>query len=215
MIPSQHRDDVLTLWDYHDMKHEVRPADIGIGLGSHDIGVAMRTAELYEGGYYPLLIFTGANAPTTIARFPRGEAIHYREYALDHGVPDEAILVETQATNTAENFDLTRKLLQDKGIKVQTAILMSRPYQERRSYSTCKKLWPELDILCTSHRPPIDEYVEAIGDAEFVISMMVGDTQRITLFADAGYAIPQEVPADVESAYLRLAEAGYTSRLVK
>jgi uncharacterized SAM-binding protein YcdF (DUF218 family) len=213
-IPEAHRADVLTLWNYHDMKHELRPADVGIGLGSHDIGVAMCAVDLYRQGLYPLIVFTGANAPTTIGRFPRGEAVHYREHALDAGVPDDHILIEAEATNTAENFELTRKLLQDTGIEVGSAIVMSRPYQERRSYATCKKLWPELDIICTSHRPPIDEYVAGIGDVDFVISMMVGDTQRMTKFAELGYAIPQEVPADVHAAYERLVGAGYTSRLI-
>jgi uncharacterized SAM-binding protein YcdF (DUF218 family) len=213
-IPAQHRDDVLTLWDYHDMKHEVGPADAVIGLGSHDIGVAVRAVELYDAGYVPLVVFTGANAPTTIKRFPRGEAVHYREHALAAGVPDEAVLIETGATNTAQNFDFTQKLLRDKGIEVRSAILVSRPYQERRAYATCRKMWPELDVVCTSHRPPIDEYVAGIGDADFVISMMVGDTQRMTLFAEYGYAIPQEVPPAVQAAYERLIVAGYTSRLI-
>lgn len=197
------------------MKHQVRPADIAIGLGSHDIGVAVRAVELYTDGTVPRILFTGANAPTTVKRFPRGEAVHYREYALEHGVPDEAVLIETEARNTAENFTLSRKVLQDNGVEVSSAVLISRPYQERRSYATCKKLWPELDIVCTSHRPPIDEYVAGIGDAEFVISMLVGDTQRITVFAEAGYAIPQEIPAEVHAAYDRLVAAGYTSRLIR
>ncbi|MCS7483112.1 YdcF family protein [Umezawaea endophytica] len=213
-IPAQHRADVLTLWDYHNMKHEVRPVDAAIGLGSHDIGVAVRVVELYKAGAFPLVVFTGANAPTTIERFPRGEAVHYREYALAHDVPDEAIMIETEATNTAENFDFTRKVLQDKGIEFRSAVLVSRPYQERRAYATCRKMWPELDIICTSHRPPIDEYVAEIGDADFVISMMVGDTQRMTLFAKYGYAIPQDVPQGVQTAYERLITAGYTSRLI-
>ncbi|WP_121231294.1 YdcF family protein [Saccharothrix variisporea] len=197
------------------MKQQVRPADLAIGLGSHDIGVAVRAVELYQAGTIPRLVFTGANAPTTVKRFPRGEAVHYREYAIEHGVPDEAILIETEATNTAENFTLTRKLLEQRGDRVHTAVLISRPYQERRAYATCRKLWPELDIVCTSHRPPLDEYVAGIGDAEFVVSMMVGDTQRMIVFAEAGYAIPQEVPAEVQAAYERLVNAGYTSRLIR
>ena len=213
-IPAQHRADVLTLWDYHNMKHQVRPMDAVIGLGSHDIGVAIRAVELYNAKVVPLVVFTGANAPTTIERFPRGEAVHYREYALERGVPDEAIVIETEATNTAENFEFTRKVLQGKGIEVRSAVLVSRPYQERRAYATCRKLWPELDIVCTSHRPPIDEYVTEIGDADFVINMIVGDTQRMTKFAEYGYAIPQDVPPAVRLAFERLIKAGYTSRLL-
>ncbi|MFD1147246.1 YdcF family protein [Saccharothrix hoggarensis] len=214
-MPDEHRADVVTLWEYHDMRHQVRPADIAIGLGSHDIGVAVRAVELYKAGVVPRLLFTGANAPTTVKRFPRGEAVHYREHALEHGVPDDAILIETEAANTAENFTLSRKVLQNNGIQVFSAVLISRPYQQRRAYATCRKLWPELDVVCTSHRPPIDDYVTEIGDAEFVISMLVGDTQRISAFAEAGYAIPQEVPTKVHAAYERLVAAGYTSRLIR
>lgn len=31
VIPAEIREDVETLWNYHQMGHEVRPTDIGIG----------------------------------------------------------------------------------------------------------------------------------------------------------------------------------------
>lgn len=37
----------------------------------------------------------------------------------------------------------------------------------------------------------------------------VGDTQRIWLYAERGFAIPQEVPTDVRRAYDRLRAAGF------
>ena len=58
-----------------------------------------------------MIVFSGANAPTTKVRFPKGEAVHYREHARSLGVAEEAILIETEATNTAENLTLTRALL--------------------------------------------------------------------------------------------------------
>ncbi|MCP3800482.1 YdcF family protein [Allokutzneria sp. A3M-2-11 16] len=196
------------------MHHEIQPTDVGIGLGSHDLGVATFTAELYERGTFPLIVFTGANAPTTIDRFPRGEAVHYCEHALELGVPSEAILVEPEATNTGANIELTRKLLADKGINVQSVILISRPYQQRRAYATCRKLWPEVEVRCASRPLPLDEYVANIGDADRVINMLVGDTQRVTEYARRGFAIHQDVPAHVEAAYQRLVDAGFTSRLI-
>jgi DUF218 domain len=110
-IPTAIRADVETLWAYHDLHHTLTPADVGIALCSHDLGVATCTADLYRRRLFPRIVFTGANAPTTIARFPRGEAVHYREHAIDLGVPGEAILVEPRATNTAENIRFTRVLL--------------------------------------------------------------------------------------------------------
>jgi uncharacterized SAM-binding protein YcdF (DUF218 family) len=108
------------------MHHELRPTDVGIGLGSHDLGVATYAAELYHSGMFPLIVFTGANAPTKVERFPRGEAVHYREHALELGVPDDAILIETEARNTGDNVTLTRKLLADSGIPVNSVTLISR-----------------------------------------------------------------------------------------
>ena len=85
------RADVETLWAYHDLHHALRPVDVCIGLGSHDLGVATYTAQLYQQGLFPQIVFTGANAPTTTERFPRGEAVHYRDHAISLGVPTETI----------------------------------------------------------------------------------------------------------------------------
>jgi hypothetical protein len=79
------------------MQHVLRPCDAGIGLGSHDLGVAVVAVDLFRRGMFPRIVFFGANAPTTIDRFPRGEAVHYREYAVDNGVPPESVLIETCA----------------------------------------------------------------------------------------------------------------------
>ncbi|RFU39757.1 YdcF family protein [Actinomadura logoneensis] len=213
-LPSVLRKDVETLWAYNDMGHTVRPCDVGVGLGSHDLGVATYTAELYHRGMFPLVVFTGANAPTTVERFPRGEAVHYREYAIELGVPDEVILVEPEARNTGQNIKFTRKLLADVGAKARSAVLISRPYQQRRIYATAKKLWPELDVVCASKPLGLDDYIQSIGDVKRVVDMLVGDTQRVMVYPERGFAVSQEVPAEVDAAYRRLVDAGYTSRLI-
>jgi len=143
---------------------------------------------------FPRIVFSGANAPTTIDHFPRGEAVHYREYAVAHGVPAEAVLIETQATNTAENITYTREKLAARGVKPRSVLLMSRPYQQRRPFATCRKLWPEVEVVCASRPLSLDDYVVSIGDVKRVIDMLLGDTQRIEEYAKRGFAIPQEVP---------------------
>jgi uncharacterized SAM-binding protein YcdF (DUF218 family) len=213
-IPDELLEDVETLWNFHRIDDPLQPVDVAIGLGSHDPSVAVYAAELFSEGVFPLIAFTGANAPTTVERFPRGEAVHYREIAMEAGVPDDAILVEPKATNTAENFQFTRELLHRNGTTVTSALILSRPYQQRRAYATAKKLWPEVDFLCSAIQQPLADYVESIGDPKRVIDMLVGDTQRLTVYAEAGYAIPQEIPANVEVVYNRLITAGYDSRLI-
>lgn len=214
VLPQDLRADVETLWAYHDMGHEPRRCDVGIGLGSHDLGVATHTAELYHQGMFPRIAFTGANAPTPIERFPRGEAVHYREHAIALGVPPEAITIETQATNTSQNLTNSREVLTEAGLQPASIMLISRPYQQRRAYATCRKVWPEVDVVCSSRPMPLDEYIASIGDVDRVINMLVGDTQRITEYARRGFAIEQDMPDEVDAAYQRLVAAGYTSRLI-
>ncbi|GLY31433.1 hypothetical protein Kisp02_47980 [Kineosporia sp. NBRC 101731] len=166
-------------------------------------------------GTVPLIVFTGANAPTTVERFPRGEAVHYREHALSLGVPDEVILVEPAARNTGDNITLTRELLRGRGIEPKSLTLVSRPYQQRRAYATCRRLWPEVaTVQCASLPLALDDYVAGIGDADRVVNMLVGDTQRIEVYAEKGFAIEQPMPDEVRDAFRQLVEAGYTSRLI-
>ena len=197
-IPAGVRDDVEVLWRYHRLGHELRHVEVGVGLGSHDIGVAVRTAELYKRCLFSVMVFTGAN----------------RERALAEGVPDAAILVEPKARNIGENLTLTRALLAAEGIVPKSVMLISRPYQERRAYATCRKVWPEVEVVCTSQQVDLDTYAAGIGDIARMINVMVGDTQRIRLHAERGYAIHQHVPDEVQAAYERLVVAGYTAHLI-
>ncbi|MFF7328493.1 ElyC/SanA/YdcF family protein [Streptomyces sp. NPDC008150] len=202
------------IWDHHQMHHEPRPADVAIGLGSHDLGVATATADLYRAGLFPTVVFTGGNSPTTAARFPRGEAVHYREHALSLGVPDSAILVEPHAGNTGQNITLSREVLADAGITPATVLLVCKPYMERRSYATARKLWPEAEVRCASEDLTLDDYVKSIGDEKLVLDMLVGDLQRVIEYPKLGYAVVQPVPEDVHEAYESLVAAGFTSRLI-
>lgn len=208
-------DDAQILWDYHQLQHEPRVTDIAIGLGSHDIGVAEHAAELWHEGRFPLIVFTGANAPTTVGVFPRGEAVHYAERAQRLEVPAEAILTETRATNTGENFSFTRELLDRLDIHPAAATVITRPYQQRRAFATARKIWPELDVVCSARAQALDAYIASVRDADRVLNMLVGDTQRIWVYAESGFAEPQSIDKQTLEAYERLVAAGYTSRLVR
>lgn len=213
-ITDEQFHDATLIWNYHQMGHELRPCSAAIGLGSHDLGVATAAADLYRAGLFPVVVFSGGNSPTTRARFPRGEAVHYREHALGLGVPDEAILVEPKAANTGQNITLSRELLAEAGVAVDSLLLISKPYMERRSYATCRKLWPEADVVCASEPLELDDYIKSIGDERLVVDMLVGDLQRVIEYPKLGFAVEQDVPGDVHDAYERLLRAGFDSRLI-
>jgi uncharacterized SAM-binding protein YcdF (DUF218 family) len=215
VIATQDWADARRLWNYHQMGHEVRPCSVAIGLGSHDLGVADTTADLYGRGMAPLIVFSGASSPTTQERMPRGEAIHYMERAVELGVPKSAILVEPRARNTGENIRFSRALLETAGVHVSSVLLVSKPYEERRAYATARKQWPEVEIVSASRSMTLEEYADSIGDARLVIDMLVGTLQRLVSYPEQGFMISQHVPDDVTHAYERLRDHGFTTRLLR
>ena len=200
------------IWDYQHMHHQLRPAEAAIALGSHDLGVADFAAQLYHRGLFPKLVFTGANSPTTIARFPRGEAEHFRERAISLGVPAHAILIELRATNTGENIAFSREVLRAANVKADTVILVCMPGMERRAYATCRKVWPDVEAICASEPVGFDEYVASFDHPHLVIDDLVGDLQRVIEYPRLGYAIRQDVPESVRAACTELLSSGFTSR---
>ncbi|MFE3073592.1 YdcF family protein [Streptomyces sp. NPDC059247] len=212
-ITTAQRDKARLIWDYHQMGHALTPCDVAIGLGSHDLGVATTTANLYHQGLVKKIVFTGGNSATTRARFPRGEAVHYREHALELGVPGHAIHVEPHAANTGDNITLSRAVLDRAGIRPASVLLVTKPYMQRRAFATALKVWPEVEVVCASEDLSLEGYLAGIGDEKLVIDMLVGDLQRVCDYPRLGFAIEQHVPAEVRAAYDDLVEEGFTSRL--
>lgn len=213
-ISDADRADARALWDFHQMGHELRPCSAAIALGSLDLGVAGAAADLYHAGMFPVVAFTGDTSGATRERFPRGEAVHYREHALSLGVPDEAILLEPKATNTGQNIGFSREVLENAGIAVTTLLLISMPYMQRRAYATCRKLWPEVEPVCVSERLSFDEYVTTHADEKQLIDMLMGDMERVMEYPKRGFAIEQHVPERVRDAFDRLRARGYDSWLL-
>jgi uncharacterized SAM-binding protein YcdF (DUF218 family) len=162
-----------------------------------------------------VLVFSGGTSPTTAARFPRGEAVHYAEQAITLGDPSGAVIIEPHAASTGQNIDYSRHALAGAGIPVTSVMLISKPYMQRRAYATIRKAWPEVEPVCASEDISFDEYLKSIGDDRLVIDMLVGDLQRIIEYPARGFATAQDVPANVTDAYQRLIAAGYDSRLMK
>jgi uncharacterized SAM-binding protein YcdF (DUF218 family) len=204
-----------TVWEYHHMNHTIKKSDCILVLGSHDTRVAERGAELYLEGWAPLLIFSGGLGRLTSDIWKETEADKFAAIATKMGVPQNAILVENKSTNTGENILFTRKLLQQRNLHPQSFIVVQKPYMERRSYATFKKVWPEKDIIATSPQLSFDDYPTVDLPLEKIIHIMVGDLQRIHLYPELNFQIAQDIPEKVWDAYEQLVKAGFSEQLIK
>jgi Uncharacterized conserved protein len=203
------------LWDYHHMHHTLENSDCILVLGSHDLRVAERGADIYLQGLAPIIIFSGGLGNVTKGIWTETEADRFATIALDMGVPPEAIFIENKSTNTGENILFTQQLLKDKQLDLQTFIVVQKPYMERRSYATFKKHWPDKDLLVTSPQIPFDEYATDEIPMEKVINIMVGDLQRIRIYPQKGFQVPMDIPDDVWEAYEQLVAMGFDKHLAK
>lgn len=203
------------IWDYHLMHQTLVKADAIFVLGSNDLRVAERAVELFKQGYAPYIIFSGNTGALTKDRFSKPEAEMFADVARNMGVPEDRILIESKSTNTGENVVFTKKLLEEKGLKVTSLILVQKPYMERRTYATFKKQWPGMEFTVTSPQIAFEDYPTKELPSELVINIMVGDLQRIKIYPEKGFQIAQDIPDDVWSAYEKLVKLGYGQHLIK
>ena len=206
------------LWDYHHMHHRLERSEVALVLCSHDTAVAERGARLYLEGWAPLLVFSGGLGGITKNLWSEPEAELFASIAREAGVPGADIVVESRSTNTGENVRFTRKLLVERGIEPRSLILVQKPYMERRAYATFKNYWPGPRVVVTSPQVSFEEYLKNYSNSALteddVVGIMVGDLQRVRLYPEKGFQIPQEIPADVWAAYEELVRAGYDKYLV-
>ncbi|MDQ3212345.1 MAG: YdcF family protein [Acidobacteriota bacterium] len=209
---------VETIWEYHQLHHPLSTADALLVLCSHDRRVAEYGAQLFLEGWAPLLIFSGGLGSITGRLWSEPEADQFAAIACAMGVPRESILIENASTNTGENILFTRDLLAARELAPRTFILVQKPYMERRSFATFRKLWPDRDVIVASPKVTLDDYLarysnDALSEDE-VICIMVGDLQRIRVYPERGFQIRQDMPPEVWEAGRELIRAGYDTRLV-
>lgn len=207
------------LWDYLSLHQNVEKADVILGFGCYDDNVARRAAELYHQGYAPKILFTGGLGRNTMGLFSVTEAEKFAKVAIDCGVPEEDILLEDQATNTKDNILFSRKLLEEKGIPHSRILGVHKPYMERRIAAAMGVYWPEQAFAVTSFRQSLAQALEEAKrqgmEESNTISTIVGDFQRIELYAQKGYQLPQDIPPEAWEAYHALLALGYDSQLAK
>lgn len=210
---------VETIWRYHQLGHRLRKVDAIIVLGSHDGIVAERGAKLFLEGWAPLLVFSGGLGAITSRLWDEPEAERFARIASAMGVPRESILVEPRSTNTGENVLFTRRILQERRIETRAILAVHKPYMERRTWATFRKLWPEVDVIVTSPRLSLDDYLKNVVNRHLseddVIGIMVGDLHRIRVYPERGFQVPQEISREVWQAFEALVGDGYDRYLVR
>ena len=207
------------IWDYLGMHQSPEKADVIVGFGNFNTDIARRAAQLYLDGYAPKVLFTGGLGRNTDGLFAEPEAVKFARVAMECGVPQEDILIEDRSANTKENIEFTRALLESRSIPHDRVLGVHQPFMERRITAAMGVYWPDLSFRVTSPQVTIPQYLRRAqeqGVSENAsISVIVGDFQRMDLYAKLGYQLPQHIPEEAWQAFHKLVELGYDSQLAK
>lgn len=197
------------LWDFHAVDCSLQKAEMIVGLGSYDLRVADRCAELWFEGYASRLLFTGAAGNWTRGKYESSEAAAFAERARVHGVPDSAIELEERATNIGENIAFSRAQMRG----AERVIWVTKPQTRRRVTATLGAQWPQITSMITAPRHDFLGQPGADHPLSALVSEMVGDVWRLIAYAEKGYSVSQSVPIAVRGAFDDLVAAGFVAHL--
>jgi uncharacterized SAM-binding protein YcdF (DUF218 family) len=206
--------DARVLWDFHVLPNDPVKSDVVICLGSSDLRVAQAAGTLMLESVAPLMVISGGFGKVTHSD-AECEAVRFARVVEQMGMDMSRVILEREATNTGENFVLSRRLLEQRRVVVRTGTFVSKPYMMRRALATAQAQWP--GVKWHAHAPaiPFEEYANDEIPQRQVIELMVGDLQRIDVYGRKGFQVPIEIPAEVWAAYERLVTAGFGRYLIR
>jgi uncharacterized SAM-binding protein YcdF (DUF218 family) len=197
------------LWDFHVVADPIDRADFVVALGSHDERVATYAAALVLMKMSPVLVVSGGEGKVTGDLWSDSEAARFAALATSMGVAPDCVLVEPTARNTGENIVNARQTLQEAQLPARTGILVMKPYMARRARATARKQWPSVTWRVAPLPLSFEGYTSDDVPEDRMIDLLVGDLQRLWVYAEQGFQTPEVVPPDVRAAYDELVRRGF------
>lgn len=104
------------------------PADAIVTVSGGDtIARTNEAIKLYDAGWAPLLVFSGAAADQS----GPSNALAMKRYAVESGVPENVIIIEEFSQTTAENAVNTSLFIKSR--QIDRIILVTSAYHQRRA----------------------------------------------------------------------------------
>ena len=126
------------IYDYLSKQDKLEKSDLIFVFGSKTLARIERAIELYKNNFSNLIIISGGN-PIYEQDKKVSEAERYKLVALEKGVPEKDIITESKSITIPDNVRSSLNLLDEKGIKFNSMILVNSPYVQRRGWCHFKK----------------------------------------------------------------------------
>lgn len=203
-------DHLEKIYKYLSLPHCPDTPDFVLVLGNTDLRVPAFAAAYCLKNPVDHIIISGGFGKITQHIWNITESRKFAEIMIHHGIPREIISHEEEASNTGENIEYSKRLIEKKGIPHREGLLITKPYMIRRAYNTAAKKWGAVKWGSLGEPLSLKEYLEKVNDPEEAVQLMVGDLQRIKMYGKEGFQIPDHIPEDVWEAYQYMVNKGYT-----
>lgn len=105
----------------------------GISVKADKWNEVRSKADIYDGNYH-------------------SDCEFFTDVLIKNGVPSSAIIEESQSGHTRDNAFLSRKAVDEKGIEINTAIIVCKAFHARRCLMLYQMAFPNVDIkVCPVH----------------------------------------------------------------
>ena len=161
MTESMQKRIIKDISDFIFIEDSLEPADIIFLPGGAHSEVPEKGAEVYRGGYAPIVMPSGKYAINTGAFAGvaskadvycgeyETECDFYKDVLMKNGVPEEAIVCEARSTFTKMNAVNSRKLTDKMGLEIKKAIICCKSFHARRCLMYYSYAYPETEfIIC-------------------------------------------------------------------
>ncbi len=198
------------IWDYLSAIRSRAAADAIVLCCSYDLRVCDHACDLLRDGIADTLVISGKHGNWTRQLWDRPEAEVFARRAIENGIDERQILLETRATNFGENIGFSRKLIP----QARKVCFVSKPNSLLRVRLTADIQWPEVDAVMSCPDIAFPDEVSNVVGVWGLINEMVGDVDRIRQYPARGFQAAHELPENILHNWQYLIDQGFTYHLL-
>ncbi len=129
------------LYDYLSEQDSPENADLIFVFGAKSTFRVEKAIDLFDRGYVPKILISG-HGPFYEGETQLPEADRLSQFAIEHGVPKECLIIENESVTVPDNVKRSLNLLEKLDVNHKKIILVNSPFCQRRGWVHFQKFSP-------------------------------------------------------------------------
>ncbi len=127
------------LYEYLSEQDEPEKVDLIFVFGAKQTFRIEKAVDLYKNGYASKILVSG-RSPSYENEISVSEAEVFAQFAIEHGVPNDGIIIEKESITVPDNVKRSLNLLEKGNIPHNSIILVNSTFSQRRGWAHFSKM---------------------------------------------------------------------------